>query len=55
MNNLKIVEDKIDKITKLTEEIMNDIWNEAIDQCLVVNAKYGGSTEVDVNIRKLKR
>lgn len=32
-----------------------DVWNEAIEQCLIVNAKFNGSTEVDAAIRKFKK
>lgn len=30
-------------------------WNAAIEQSLIVNAKFNGSTEVDAAIRKLKK
>lgn len=32
-----------------------EIWNAAIEQCLIINAKFNGTTEIDENIRKLKK
>lgn len=37
-----------------TNVYAKEIWNAAISECLKVNAKLGGSTEVDEKMRRLK-
>jgi hypothetical protein len=51
---LKSIEAKIDQMTRLTEEIMNDIWNGAIEEA-AEKALYIGEVYVSEQIRKLKK
>lgn len=52
MSEFEIKPDVIKAALKAAE---NNIWNAAIEAALITNAKLGGSTEVDVAIRKLKK
>jgi hypothetical protein len=52
---LKSIEAKIDQITKLTEEIMTDIWNGAIEEEAEYSEKELHSLFAGEAIRKLKK
>jgi hypothetical protein len=55
---LKSIEAKIDIITKLTEEIMNDIWNAAIEAAAEIANQCGDYNPASYyveDIRKLKK
>jgi hypothetical protein len=52
---LKSIEAKIDQMTRLTEEIMNDIWNGAIEEAAEKALYIGCSVYVSEQIRKLKK
>lgn len=62
---IELIKDQIDYLNEIAEErrkewkqhsvYEKEIWNKAIDECLMINAIFGGSTEQDEIIRRLKK
>jgi hypothetical protein len=52
---LKDIEDKIDTITRITEEIMSSIWNAALEDAALTAEKYEANMiAYEIRMRKKK-
>jgi hypothetical protein len=52
---LKEIEDKIDTITRITEEIMSSIWNAALEDAALTAEKYEANMiAYEIRMRKKK-
>jgi hypothetical protein len=52
---LKEIEDKIDTVTRITEEIMSSIWNAALEDAALTAEKYEANMiAYEIRMRKKK-